>query len=81
MSPDRPRRRDLRAYARSTQARLIAGALLLVFLVGDGLVWAAYGRQAAAFAVLCTALGVAPVLAIWAGLLIVEWVVKRADRG
>lgn len=39
--------RDLREYTKSTQARLIAGFLILVLLVGDGLIYVFYGRGAA----------------------------------
>ncbi len=73
-------RRDLRSYARSTTARLIVGGLLLVFVIGDGLVYFLYGREAAGTAVLCTALGLAPVAAIWIFLLVLEWIARRAGH-
>ena len=69
--------RDLRRYARSTQARLILGALLLVFAVGGGLVWAIFGREAAGAAALCIGAGLAPVglIALW--LAVLEWMAHR----
>ncbi len=73
-------RRDLRSYARSTMARLIVGGLALVFLIGDGLVYFVYGRQAAAAAVLCTGLGLAPIALIWLFLLSLEWLARKGGR-
>jgi len=73
--------RDLRRYARSTQARLIVGALALIFTVGAGLIWVIYGPQAAALALVCILAGVAPSLLIFLGLLALEWISRRADRG
>lgn len=72
--------RDLRSYARSTTARLIVGGLVLVFLIGDGLVYLVYGSQAAVTAVICTGLGLAPVALIWIFLLALEWLARRGGR-
>jgi hypothetical protein len=78
---DRPTRlRDLRKYARQTSVQLIAGALLLLFLVGDGLIAYIYGPGAAVMGVLCLLGGLAPVLVIILVLWLMEWVVKRANR-
>jgi hypothetical protein len=73
--------RDLRRYARNTQARLIVGALALIFTVGAGLIWLIYGPRAAALALLCILAGVAPCLLIFLGLLALEWISRRADHG
>jgi hypothetical protein len=73
-------RRDLRAYARRTQAGLALGALALLLLVGDGLVWIIYGREAAGLAVLCTLLGLSPLALIWLGLAGMGWLANRIDR-
>lgn len=40
-------------FQRSTEARLVVGFFLLLFLVGGGLIWAFYGRNAALLGVLC----------------------------
>ncbi len=45
--------KDLREYARSTQVRLIAGFLLLVFVVGDGLIFIFYGKGAGLAGLIC----------------------------
>ncbi len=74
-------RRDLRSYARSTTVRLVVGGLALVFLIGDGLVYFIYGREAFGTAILCTLLGLAPVALIWIFLTVLEWIARRADRG
>jgi len=72
--------RDLRRYARQTQFRLIAGALLILFLVGDGLIYLIYGQGAAVFGLLCLLAGLAPIAIIVLALGIFEWVVNRANR-
>ena len=76
-----PAGRDLRAYSRRTQVGLALGALTLLLLVGDGLIWIIYGRAAAGLALLCTAIGVAPLLLIWLALAGIGWLAKRLDRG
>jgi hypothetical protein len=72
--------RDLRSYARQTNARLVAGGLILVFVVGDGLIYLIYGRNAALMGLICLLAGAAPLVLIWAGLSLMEWVVKGANR-
>lgn len=72
--------RDLRQYASQTQARLIAGGLLLLFLVGDGLIYMFYGQGAAMMGLLCLGAGLLPVIAIVFILWGIDWVVKRANR-
>ncbi len=79
MSAPRPPR-DLRAYARSTTGRLIVGALVLLFLVGDGLIWAIYGKGPAVAALLCTALGLGPVLLVAGLLWLLDVLARLADR-
>ncbi len=68
--------RDLRAYARTTQARLIAGAGLLLLVIGGGLIYVFYGPGGAALAAVCLSAAVVPVLLIAAGL----WLIDRAVR-
>ena len=72
--------RDIHKYASQTQVRLIAGALLLLFIVGDGLIYLIYGQGAAIMGLLCLTAGLVPVLAIIGVLFIMDWVVKRANR-
>ena len=72
--------RDLRNYARQTNVRIVAGALLVLFLVGDGLIYVIYGQGAALMGLLCLAGGLLPVIAIILVLWILDWVVKRANR-
>lgn len=59
--------RDMRAYARGTQRRLIVGGLLTIAVLGTGLVWWIYGSDAGRLALLCILAGLAP------GLMIVGW--------
>jgi len=39
--------RDLRAYARNTNVRLAVGAFFLLFVIGVGLIYLVYGKEAA----------------------------------
>ena len=54
--------RDLRKYAQDTSVQLSVGAFLLLFIVGDGLIYFIYGKSAALMGLLCLLAGVAPVL-------------------
>lgn len=69
--------RDLRNYARQTNRRLLFGGIVLLFLVGDGLIYLIYGREAALLGLLCLSAGLVPLLLIWLILLVIEWLVKR----
>jgi hypothetical protein len=72
--------RDLREYTRQTNIRLIIGAVLLLFLVGDGLIWWIYGPGAAVMGLLCLLAGLMPIVLIGGILWIMEWMVKRANK-
>jgi hypothetical protein len=72
-------KRDLRRYALQTNARLLIGFILILFLVGDGLIYYFYGQGAAVMGVLCLAAGTAPLLLIGLILWGMEWLVKRAN--
>ena len=71
---------DLRKYAQDTNIRLVAGAFLLLFIVGDGLIYFIYGKGAALMGLLCLLAGIAPVLIIALIMLLLNWIVKRANR-
>lgn len=68
--------RDLRQYARQTNVRLVAGFLLLLLFVGDGLIYLFYGRYAAMMGLICILAGLVPVVLILAALWVVDRVVK-----
>lgn len=65
--------RDLRKYARQTQAHLLIGALVLLFGIGVGLIYLIYGQGAASLALLCLAAGLVPV----ALLLFIFWAADK----
>jgi hypothetical protein len=79
MSKKTPTGRDLRAYARSTQLRLILGVLIILVVGGNGLIWLIYGSGAAQFSLLCMGVGLAPVLLILIALGLFSWIVRRAE--
>ena len=72
--------RDLRKYAQQTNRRLILGGLLLLFVVGDGLIYFIFGRSAALSGLICLAIGLSPILLIWISLALISWLVRRADK-
>jgi hypothetical protein len=74
-------KRDLRHYARQTNTRLVVGFLVLLFLVGDGLIYLIYGQRSAVMGLICLLMGLAPVFLIWVILMGFELIVKRfGDR-
>ncbi len=72
--------RDLRKYAQDTNFRLIVGAFLLLFFVGDGLIYLIYGKAAALMGLLCLLAGVAPLLIIVLIMALLNWIVERANQ-
>ena len=69
--------RDLRKYTKNTRTRLVIGFLALVFIVGDGLIFLFYGREAGIFGLVCILGALIPVLLIMVFLLIADRVVKK----
>ncbi len=71
---------DLRKYARETNVRLFVGFLLILFVIGDGLIFVFYGAGGALLGALCMVGGLAPIgliaLALWA----IDAIVKK-ERG
>ncbi len=72
--------RDLRAYARSTTARLIAGGLIVVLIAGGALVYAVYGPGAMLSALLCIGLGLAPIALVVLALAGLDFLRHKVDR-
>jgi hypothetical protein len=73
--------RDLRAYASSTQVRLLVGGVFLLLVVGTALIAGFYGPSAAAGAVGCILAGALPIGLILLGLKLVEWLARRGRDG
>lgn len=72
--------RDLRKYSRQTNGRLIVGGLLLLFLVGDGLIYLIWGPGAALSGLICIGAGLVPVIATFFAILILDWIVNRTNK-
>jgi hypothetical protein len=72
--------RDLRKYARQTNVQLGVGAVLLLFLIGDGLIYIFYGKGAAVLGLFCILAGLAPVALIFLALFVLDWIRKRVDH-
>ena len=72
--------RDLRRYARQTNVRLIVGALIQLFIIGDGLIYFIYGKSAALMGLLCLLAGLTPVVLTLLALSVLDWVTRRAGK-
>jgi len=70
--------RDLRKYTRQTNNRLLAGGIIILFVVGDGLIYLIYGKNAAITGLVCLIAGLLPLIIIWIILSLLGWVVKRS---
>jgi hypothetical protein len=73
--------KNLRTYMKQTRTRLVIGFLLLVFLVGDGLIYFLYGRDSFLMALLCTGLALMPALLVALWLWAMEILTKRLRDG
>jgi hypothetical protein len=73
--------RDLRRYARQTNFRLIVGFVLLLFIVGDGLIYYFYGQGAALMGLLCLVGVSVPLALILIALWVIDWVAKQGKAG
>jgi energy-converting hydrogenase Eha subunit E len=72
--------RDVRKYHKQTNIRLIVGALVLLFIVGDGLIYLIYGSQAGLMGFLCLLAAMTPVVLVTLVILLLDWITKRANR-
>jgi hypothetical protein len=68
---------DLRQYARQTNIRLIIGFILVLFIIGDGLIYLFYGQGAAVMGVICLLAGLAPIILIITVLWFIDWIVRH----
>ena len=71
---------DLRKYHRQTTTRLIVGGLIIVFVVGDGLIYLIYGPAAAVSGLICLGTGLLPIAAVILVLEIMGWLAKKAGH-
>lgn len=71
--------RDLRKFSQNTNIRLAIGFVVLLFVVGDGLIYLIYGARAAVMGAFCILGGLAPVILIAVLLKITDQVVKKAN--
>lgn len=70
---------DLRKYAQQTNARLVAGFVLILLIVGEGLIYVFYGAGGALMGLLCLAGGLAPLLLIALALWGIDWISRRGQ--
>jgi hypothetical protein len=71
---------NVRKYASQTTTRLIIGGILILFIIGDGLIFAIYGPYAAGLGLLCLGAGMVPIIAVIFVIWLMDWIVKRAHK-
>ena len=69
--------RDLRGYARSTVFRLILGALVLIFVFGEILIYLIYGSAAAITGFICLIAGIIPIILVLLSLWLIDFVARK----
>ncbi len=69
--------RDLRDYTKKTRTRLVIGFLALILIVGDGLIFLFYGKEAGIFGLVCMLGALIPVALVIIILLLADRVVKK----
>ena len=69
--------RDLRQYSKQTNIRLIIGFLLILFILGDGMIYLFFGKGAAIMGIICLLAGLIPIILIIFALWIIEWIAHR----
>lgn len=72
--------RNLRNYASQTTVRMVAGALVLLFTVGLGLIALLYGPGAALMGLLCLLGALAPIGLIMFFMFGLDWIVRKANE-
>ncbi|NMB54933.1 MAG: hypothetical protein GYA15_09555 [Leptolinea sp.] len=71
---------DLKKFDSQTVTRLIIGGILILFIVGDGLIFFIYGAGAAVTGLICLGAGMLPILLIMLVIWLMDWIVKRANK-
>jgi hypothetical protein len=72
--------RDLRKYARQTNLQLATGFLLILLIVGDGLIYIIWWREAAMMGVVCILAGLAPLVAVFLILWGIEKFIQKNNQ-
>lgn len=73
--------RDLRKYSQKTNLGLVIGFLIILFVIGDGLIYWIYGREAAILGLTCMLVGLGPIVIVGIVLSGVEWVLRKTNGG
>ena len=72
--------RDLRKYAKQTNLRLLIGFFGLLLIVGIGLIYLIFGREAALMGLICTGAALIPAVLVWLVLWVMGYIVKKANE-
>jgi hypothetical protein len=72
--------RDLRKYAKQTNFRLLLGFFGLLLVIGIGLIYLFYGRNAALMGLICTGAALIPAILVWLVLWLMGYIVKKANE-
>jgi len=70
--------RDVRDFAAQTNRRLLIGFFVLLFLVGDGLIYYFMGPSSALLGLICILGALVPAVLVALALGLMGWIVKKA---
>lgn len=70
---------DARRYARSQEARLVAGFFLILYLVGGPLIWWFYGPAGMLLGLGCITAGLVTFLLLFGLMTLIGWWANRED--
>jgi hypothetical protein len=71
---------DLRPFRSETDRRLFGGFVIILLVVGGGLIYVLYGREAAILGFFCLLAGLAPAVLLWLILKAIEWWGERTGQ-
>jgi hypothetical protein len=72
--------RDLRKYAKQTNLHLLLGFFGLLLIIGIGLIYLFFGRNAALMGLICIGAALVPAVLVWLVLGLMSYVVKKANE-
>ncbi len=68
---------NMRNYRRQGEIRAIIAFIIILFGVGDGLLWVFYGSQTALLGALCMLGGLVPIAVVFLIFSFLDWILKR----
>ena len=64
-------------HLKQTNRRLLIGFVLILFVIGDGLIYLIYGKESAILGLVCIGFGFFPMILIWGSLNLIEKMLQK----